>query len=1010
MKSARSITHRFHRLTMPLVLGAASAAVASTALAQSVSQVPGKLTVSDVGAASYSIPLSVPPGIQGIEPKLALTYNHQAGNGVAGVGWGLSGLSSIARCQKNRAVHGEYRPVQNDAQDRYCLDGKNLMLVNLSQGYGSPGSEYRTERDEGLRVIANGGTAATGPASFTVTRRDGVQLEFGGTTDSRIEAGQGSTVIRAWALNKVTDTKNNYMAVFYSEDNANGAYYPVSIWYTGNIATGYPAKSSINFTYEARPDVVPQYQAGRYAKYTLRLKLIEAATNSSSIRGNSWTLEYSPSPSTQRSRLLAVQQCAGGPGSQCLPKLAIGWDTGDAVTTSSLNNASLSVGIAQSAVMPVELNNDGYLDWMGIEQPYWDPEVPSPPARTLVLSASKFTAPNSYVTTTTSLPAPASGTLFTSQKLSAVPFQMGRDDKIDVLVQEALTLTRSSPSPTSQGVSAFKGLGNGQFQTTPVTLPPESYGSTVMDYDGDGLSDLVRMVRDEDPCAGYRPTDVKTSVFRPAVWQQSEASTFSRINPAAPAISITHSCSASTTLELPCEAINLNGDGRPDLMCSAGAYMNPPSVSFLANTPTGYTQSNGPAISYPVGKMYPADINGDGLDDVVKVATGAADEFGSVHDDYRAFVNTGAGFYDATGYSRGTFTGWKVAAIADVDGDGLTDVILKDKDGLYVARFNGSALVVSTWLSGVNLNDWVTTGGSFNGSAFSGLVARNTATIQHYPVKLNTFDRVVEFYDGIRNDRIAYATLPNLHARSITDSTASGGRTRTVASAGGSATNTLLRQVQELSYDPVTIKPGLTVARVPVLPAIPVVDTITQRNGFGVDRVQTYSYGTAITELGGRGTLGLNWVEKYDGASQATERQTFAFSAPTDGLPQSIVWTKGGATRLRTISYGCRDQRLSTTTACKSNLDTESISLVFPSSIKDVVKDTPTNVVGHTSLTQALADTDAYGNALKVTISKLKPDGAASGFYQEVSTTYKIDTAKWIVDRKLSQKVRAVSP
>src|SRR4051812_41061452 len=60
---------------------------------------PGTFSVTPSGSASYSIPIQVPPGVAGVQPKLALTYNSQGGN-VLGVGWVMGGLSFISRCPR----------------------------------------------------------------------------------------------------------------------------------------------------------------------------------------------------------------------------------------------------------------------------------------------------------------------------------------------------------------------------------------------------------------------------------------------------------------------------------------------------------------------------------------------------------------------------------------------------------------------------------------------------------------------------------------------------------------------------------------------------------------------------------------------------------------------------------------------------------------------------------------------------------------------------------------------
>ena len=122
--------------------------------------IPATFNVGDQGAAAYTIPIDAPVATGGIKPSVALTYNHLAGNGLAGVGWNLAGISSIARCEKTFAVDGQARRFKYTNADQYCLDGQRL--VAYSGTYGASGTEYRTEIETFVRVFQNGAIGSTG--------------------------------------------------------------------------------------------------------------------------------------------------------------------------------------------------------------------------------------------------------------------------------------------------------------------------------------------------------------------------------------------------------------------------------------------------------------------------------------------------------------------------------------------------------------------------------------------------------------------------------------------------------------------------------------------------------------------------------------------------------------------------------------------------------------------------------------------------------------------------------
>ena len=85
------------------------------------------------GTMRYSIPILVPSGRKGIEPKLALTYRSTQQNDWLGVGWELE-VGSIERSTKYGVDHNG---------DRYVLRmaGERKELVNTAVT-----SEYREYR------------------------------------------------------------------------------------------------------------------------------------------------------------------------------------------------------------------------------------------------------------------------------------------------------------------------------------------------------------------------------------------------------------------------------------------------------------------------------------------------------------------------------------------------------------------------------------------------------------------------------------------------------------------------------------------------------------------------------------------------------------------------------------------------------------------------------------------------------------------------------------------------
>ena len=342
-------------------------------------QLPGAFAVNETGAATYTIPLSLPPGVGGVEPKLEFVYNSQRGDGPLGVGWALSGLSAITRCPQTLAQDGVRGTVNYDGNDRYCIDGQRLMVV--SGTYGVKGAAYRTEIESYRRVVQTGPATdgdPTGPVTFTVTTKDGLTMTYGGTDDSRVQVTRRTTHL-AWLLNSVQDRVGNRYDIVYVKEVANGVGYPSRIDYTANSGTGLKAASSVLFDYEVHLDPDAQvvsaesppfsYHAGSMVgRYILRLAKVRTTTDAGARAVLEYRLGYRLSPSTGRSRIESITQCTAA--GQCLPATTFAFAPPEA--TVRLTNASVPAFATNSFVQTLmgDFTGDGRTDLL-----FYTPDV-----------------------------------------------------------------------------------------------------------------------------------------------------------------------------------------------------------------------------------------------------------------------------------------------------------------------------------------------------------------------------------------------------------------------------------------------------------------------------------------------------------------------------------------------------------------------------------------------------------------------------------------------------------
>ena len=618
----------------------------------------GQFAVSASGAATYSIPIQVPPGTGGMEPRLELSYNSQAGNGLLGMGWNLAGLSAITSCPRTLAQDGSNAPISfySWPSSRYCLDGQRLMAV--SGTYGNNGTEYRTERESFTKVVSYG-TPTTGPTSFKAWTKDGLILEFGTTADSAIEA-QGRSMIAVWAVKKVSDAKGNYFTVSYAKDNANGDWYPTRIDYTGNSNTGLAPNNSVQFSYEGRPDIVPMYQGSSVMKTMVRLKQITMTTGGT--RTNAYQLNYAQGVGSQRTQLRNIVETDGAGNAK--PATSFGWQDGTAGFSSwqkwGQNSGAGNYNLDNcKPLQATDVNGDGLPDLV-CSYAYGNN------GDATLVRMNQGTGFSGWQTW-----GPNSGTGFNVN--SCKPVLMG-DINGDGLPDLVCPSSGGNNNETTYvrvnhgtGFSGWQALGETDKFNSP-NLNNCRFTQAV-DINGDGSADLLC------PHAHSNTSD--------SIYSRTSFATFFSL------WGITGRNSGAGNFNLdsckPLLVMDVNGDGMADIVCPYAYGNNSDSIFVRLNDGEQFSSwqgwgANSGAGNYNLNACKPgvqaADVNGDGLPDLI-----CAYAYGNNSDDTFVRINNGTGFsgWQKWGPNSGAgnynLNSCKPLLAADVNGDGLPDVV-----------------------------------------------------------------------------------------------------------------------------------------------------------------------------------------------------------------------------------------------------------------------------------------------------------------------------------------------
>lgn len=614
---------------------------------------------SSSGAATYSVPIEVPKGRGGISPNLSITYNSYQGNGLLGVGFGGLDMGAIQRATKTPGGL-----VYNSDRFQATVNGSVADLIQRDDW----GTDHFESKIEGAFLNYYFNRASGG---WEVRDKSGTVYYYGCNPETRHSRQDTSQGTFKWFLDRVQDVNGNFMTVTYSQDR--GHVYLSRIDYTGNV-NGLPTTNYVTFGLITRDDVITSYASYAADTTAYRLGTISVYANVTAENPNgefarAYVLTYAYSPGSYRSTLQSVSQ--RGTDWSALPPVSFDWqlqpETPGFENEVRFGNTTANISGGQM----VDLNGDSLPDFI------YDPNVNGATGQFRVYhNTGSGLDPNfDYFPRTQHYLAAFKNFYVNDVNGDGLPDIIYIDDTYHVRV--LLNTGTGFQADTSYGV-----LPPGTFQV-PKMVDVNGDGLVDLVWSGDGLltpSTVNVLLSAVNPDGSF--------YFKPAAQWGSRAEHF-----------YYREQEGDADYYL---MADVNGDGLPDLVYAAGSgssfrfrVLLNAGAGFQADTVWLPTQSvsmldrNVPFIV--------ADFTGDGLADL---------SFKRLNK-YRVAISSGTGFNTDTdwGTQLADFAGQTGAFAADVNGDGLPDVV-------YYAVSQELRVLINTGHSLLTDTPWATVTGA----------------------------------------------------------------------------------------------------------------------------------------------------------------------------------------------------------------------------------------------------------------------------------------------------------
>lgn len=656
-----------------------AAAQSSSLLAQSeevplTGTISGTHSVSPTGAAMYSIPIPAIKGMSDQLPTISLTYNSQAGNGIAGYGWNLAGLSFITRGSKTIYFDEVATPTEMAADGAYYLNGTRLMCASGSPG--TTGAVYFPETDLNTRVTVTE-SDINGPVSFEVCMGDGTVCRYGGSSASRVSPRSGEVYV--WALDDVEDRNGNYITYSYDLSYLNLYIREIGYGRNRNVIGG--DSHRLVFTYEERPDPIHFRYRNDEGKVSKRLKSIRNDVVLSTYKRFDLTYEEGT-----YSHLVSITE-SGSDGTAYAPTTFYWNEIPDQGVTSNsviVNSSSYESDFSKQYFFSSDINGDGRTDLVGV----------FPYERKLGDLIEHYTMVQYYPSQL------GTATRFSPSVAFWLPADVNVDEQIKSYRAGNLSIHPEGNTRDWTLFPVFKKIGN-SYEFGFYLLHPDG-GSLI--YGKSGYYEFGNELSASSEVPAYAVGDLNNDGREEIVYLEKAAvdgryegriiflqfnasGNNLQVNP----IGISLSCPSKPVRLL---VQDFNGDGFPDILIAHETgykiYWNRGgSLTHMIHDDATFTATtfNGKCDALETG-----DFNGDGLPDLLMNG-----ENSTV---WKLLTNAGNGTFSAQTLSAITAKcsnkKYYICQVTDPDGDGRSDAFISDGSKAYWCYSNGSTLNVKT--------------------------------------------------------------------------------------------------------------------------------------------------------------------------------------------------------------------------------------------------------------------------------------------------------------------------